>query len=64
LFIYIIEVAGGALITDVGVLFNVSGAVASSALTFIFPALFYLLAEKKFASVTAYECNKWIRRSA
>mmetsp|Transcript_37723 Transcript_37723/g.27427 ORF Transcript_37723/g.27427 Transcript_37723/m.27427 type:complete len:105 (-) Transcript_37723:29-343(-) len=48
--LYIFEVLGAIVISDVGVIFEFVSAIAVSAIAFTLPGVFYLKAEKKFAS--------------
>lgn len=64
LLIYVVEMIGGIFISDIGVLFELSGAFASTALTFFYPALFYLISERKFATMTEKKMNKLVKASA
>ena len=48
--LYIFEVLGAIVITDVGVIFEFVSAIAVSAVAFTLPGIFYLKAESKFAS--------------
>ena len=45
---YGIQMGGAIIISDVSTIFDFASAIAITALAFIFPGLFYLMAEKKY----------------
>jgi hypothetical protein len=50
LVLFYLEVFGACILNDIGLIFEFISAIAISALAFVFPGLFYLMAEKKFAT--------------
>lgn len=46
--VFIFQIVGAIVIGDIGVLFEFVSAIAYSNLSFIFPGLFFLLAERKY----------------
>jgi hypothetical protein len=46
LILFALELVGSLLVEDIGSIFEVVGSFANSMLTFIWPGLFYILAEK------------------
>ena len=58
LVLFYLEVVGACVLDDIGLIFEFISAIAISALAFIFPGLFYLLAESKFATSFQKDINK------
>ena len=62
--LYFGQLIGSIAIQDIGLIFEFVSAISVSCLAFVFPGVFYLLAEKKFASSFQKAENYWIRMQA
>ena len=62
--LYIIEIIAALLIDDIGLIFEWLSAFAISCIAFIWPGVFYLLAERKYSSTAQIEQNKGWRLTA
>ena len=59
--LYVFEMIGAILITDIGLIFEFVSAIAMSVLSFILPGLFFVYAERKWSSVHQKEEHKKTR---
>ena len=48
-FIFMVAVIGGLFIRDLGVIFEIMAALSKTSINFIWPGLFYLIAEHRYA---------------
>ena len=49
-FIYLISVLGGLFISDLGIIFEFIASLSMTSINFIWPGMFYLIAENRFAN--------------
>ena len=48
LFVYLVTIVMGLSISNMGLIFEIVAALTKSSINFIWPGMFYLMAEKKF----------------
>jgi threonine/homoserine/homoserine lactone efflux protein len=58
--LYLFELVCACFINDISTVFDFTSAVAASAITFWYPASYYLLAEKRYGKYNRYShCMAW-----
>lgn len=62
--LYFTQCLGAVMIEDIGLIFEFVSAISISCIAFIFPGVFYVIAERKYASTGQREENKGTRMQA